>query len=356
MNLPMPADSVRNVLKQGGVIPAHPLALTRERNLDDRHQRALTRYYLASGAKGVAVAVHTTQFEIRLPEFNLLRPVLEIAIQEIQSCEQAQHQPIVKIAGVVGQTTQALKEARLARDIGYDMALLSLSAFPDASIDEMIEHCLKIASIIPLVGFYLQPAVGGRQLPAEFWQRFAGIENVVAIKVAPFRAYETLQVLRGVASSGRATDIALYTGNDNTIFTDLLTPFALPEYQPEPLHFVGGLLGHWSVWTHTVVKQFETLEAIRQSGADIPAAWLTLAAQVTDCNAAFFDAKNNFSGCIVGVHRVLQRQGLLKGTWTLNSSDKLSDEQSREIERVYQAYPHLNDDQFVAEHLDEWLK
>ncbi len=350
----MPAEPVLQLLKDGTVIPAHPLALNMDRTLDEKHQRALTRYYLACGVRGLAVAVHTTQFEIRLPEFNLLQPVLEMAVQEIQAFERSGGSPIVKIAGVVGQTKQAEKEAALARDLGYDMALLSLSAFKHGTTDEMIEHSQRIAKIIPIVGFYLQPAVGGRHLDAKFWQRFAQIENVVAIKVAPFSAYETLQVLRGVASSGRAQEIALYTGNDNSIVTDLFTPFVLPEHD-QPLHFTGGLLGHWSVWTRTVVEQFNMIKAMQKNRSTLSPAWLTLAAQITDCNAAFFDAKNNFTGCIVGVHEVLRRQGLLQGTWTLNPSEQLTDEQSREIDRVYQGYPHLNDDVFVAEHLDEWL-
>jgi dihydrodipicolinate synthase/N-acetylneuraminate lyase len=354
MNAPLPAEPVLQLLKDGTVIPAHPLALNMDRTLDEKHQRALTRYYLACGVRGLAVAVHTTQFEIRLPEFNLLQPVLEMAVQEIQAFERSSDSPIVKIAGVVGQTAQAEKEAALARDLGYDMALLSLSAFKHATTDEMIEHSQRIAKIIQIVGFYLQPAVGGRHLDAEFWRRFAQIENVVAIKVAPFSAYETLQVLRGVASSGRAQEIALYTGNDNSIVTDLLTPFVLPEHD-QPLQFTGGLLGHWSVWTRTVVEQFNMIKAMQKNRSKLSPAWLTLAAQITDCNAAFFDARNNFQGCIVGVHEVLRRQGLLQGTWTLNPSEQLTDEQSREIDRVYQAYPHLNDDVFVAEHLDEWL-
>jgi dihydrodipicolinate synthase/N-acetylneuraminate lyase len=354
MNVPMPAEPVLKLLKNGTVIPAHPLALTRNYTLDEKHQRALTRYYLACGVRGVAVAVHTTQFEIRLPKFSLLQPVLEMALQEIQAFEQSSGSPIVKIAGVVGQTEQAEQEAALARDLGYDMGLLSLSAFKHATLDEMIRHCHVISSIIPLVGFYLQPAVGGRKLEAEFWRRFAQIENVVAIKIAPFNAYETLEVLRGVAASGRAQEIALYTGNDNSIITDLLTPFVLPEHD-QTLHFAGGLLGHWSVWTRTVVEQFNMIKAMQKNRSELSPAWLTLAAQITDCNAAFFDARNNFHGCIVGVHEVLRRQGLLQGNWTLNPSEHLADEQSREIDRVYQAYPHLNDDVFVAEHLDEWL-
>ncbi len=330
---------VRARLQQGLVIPAHPLALTAERKLDERRQRALTRYYVASGAGGVAVAVHTTQFAIR--EAGLLKPVLALAHQELQgtSC--------LSIAGVCGTTMQAIREAELAKSCGYDAALLSMAALPNATTRKLIEHAAAVAEILPVIGFYLQPAVGGRVLPYEFWRRFAGIENVVAIKIAPFNRYQTLDVVRAVADSGRAGQIALYTGNDDNIVGDLLTEF---NFDGKRLRIVGGLLGHWAVWTRKAVE----LQAAWRSGSLINV--LTTGAQITDTNAAFFDAANGFRGCIAGLHEVLRRQGLLEGRWCLDPKEDLSPGQMQEIDRVYAAYPHLNDDDFVREQLDNWLR
>jgi dihydrodipicolinate synthase/N-acetylneuraminate lyase len=327
--------SWRERLREGAVIPAHPLALTAERKLDERRQRALTRYYLAAGAGGVAVGVHTTQFEIR--SCGLLGPVLELAIDELRGSD------AIRIAGIVGQTAQAVKEAELAAGLGYHAGLLSLGAMAAASTAELLDHARAVAAVMPLFGFYLQPAAGGRILPYEFWRGFAEIDNVAAIKIAPFNRYQTIDVVRAVAESGR--DIALYTGNDDNILLDLLTPF---RFGDKTLRIAGGLLGHWAVWTRRAVELLEQRFALRDS--------LTLAIEITDSNAAFFDAANGFHGCIAGIHEVLRRQGLLAGRWCLDPREELSPGQMEEIDRVYQAYPHLNDDQFVRENLDRWLR
>jgi dihydrodipicolinate synthase/N-acetylneuraminate lyase len=335
--------TLRSKLAEGLVIPAHPLALTAERKLDERHQRALTRYYLAAGAGGIAVGVHTTQFAIR--DAGLYEPVLRIALEE------AGGQDIVKVAGVVGKTSQALREATFARDAGYDAALLSLGALRDATVEELISHARAVAEIIPLFGFYLQPSVGGRALSYDFWRRFVDIDNVVAIKIAPFNRYQTLDVVRAVANSGRADEITLYTGNDDSILVDLLTTF---ELGGAPVRIVGGLLGHWAFWTREAVEYLEAAKAARCSGA-IPASLLTLAQQITDANAAVFDPQNSFRGCIPGIHEILRRQGLLAGRYCLDPDEDLSPGQSEEIDRVCRQYPHLADDEFVREHLNEFL-
>jgi dihydrodipicolinate synthase/N-acetylneuraminate lyase len=342
-------------LENGVVIPAIPLALNRNKKMDERRQRALLRYYLDAGAGGLAVAVHTTQFEIRLPEFGLFRPILELAKEEYNIFAAKTNQPIIMISGVIGQTDQAINEARFAADLGYDAALLSLAAFRDASNPVLLEHCRAIAEIIPVIGFYLQPAVGGRKLNIDFWREFARIENVIAIKIAPFNRYQTLDVVRGVIESGRSNEIALYTGNDDNILVDLLTEFKMSDGQQIiSKRIVGGLLGHWAVWTK---KAVELVDLVHHSEAEKDIRHLlTLAAQITDCNAAFFDSANNFAGCITGIHEVLRRQGLLEGIWTLNEKETLSPGQKEEIDRVYKAYPELNDDAFVAENLDRWFK
>jgi hypothetical protein len=342
-------------LRKGVVIPAHPLALTPERTLDEKHQRALTRYYIAAGAGGVAVGVHTTQFEIR--SVGLFKPVLTLAAETANDYERKFNRPIVKIAGIVGKTAQAVAEATFAAEQGYHIGLLSLAALKSETIDALIEHCKAVAEIIPIFGFYLQPAVGGRLLPFEFWKRFVEIENVAAIKMAPFNRYQTLDVVRAVAVSGRANDVALYTGNDDNIVCDLLTEYKFNiNGNTARLRIVGGLLGHWAVWTKKAVQLLDEIHALIQSHAPIPSELLTRAIQVTDSNAAFFDAANGFAGCIAGLHEVLMRQGLLKGRWCLNHAEDISPGQSEEIDRIYAAYPHLNDDTFVAEHRDEWLK
>jgi dihydrodipicolinate synthase/N-acetylneuraminate lyase len=290
-----------------------------------------------------------------LPEFGLFRPILELAKEEYNIFAAKTNQPIIMISGVIGQTDQAINEARFAADLGYDAALLSLAAFRDASNPVLLEHCRAIAEIIPVIGFYLQPAVGGRKLNIDFWREFARIENVIAIKIAPFNRYQTLDVVRGVIESGRSNEIALYTGNDDNILVDLLTEFKMSDGQQIiSKRIVGGLLGHWAVWTK---KAVELVDLVHHSEAEKDIRHLlTLAAQITDCNAAFFDSANNFAGCITGIHEVLRRQGLLEGIWTLNEKETLSPGQKEEIDRVYKAYPELNDDAFVAENLDRWFK
>jgi dihydrodipicolinate synthase/N-acetylneuraminate lyase len=339
--------TLRERLFSGLVIPAHPLALDANRKLDERRQRALTRYYLAAGAGGIAVGVHTTQFEIREPRHGLFRPVLELAAEEMRGAT------ALKIAGICGPSPQATAEAELACSLGYDAGLLSLGALKNASVEELLAHSRAVASILPVVGFYLQPSVGGRLLPFEFWRAFAEIENVVAIKMAPFNRYQTIDVVRAVALSGRAREIALYTGNDDNIVVDLLTEFRVGG---EPLRIRGGLLGHWAVWTRKAVELLARLRAVSDSGAAISADLLTLAIQTTDANAALFDPAHQFRGCIAGIHEILRRQGLLAGRWCLNPEEDLSPGQAEEIDRVCTLYPDLTDDDFVASHLDEWLR
>ncbi len=336
------AARLRPRLRQGLVIPAHPLALTAERRLDERHQRALTRYYLAAGAGGIAVGVHTTQFEIRDPKVGLYRPVLELA------AETAQDPAVVRIAGICGPTPQAVTEARMAADLHYHAALLSLGALRDASLDELIAHARAVAEILPLFGFYLQPAVGGRVLDYAFWRRFLEIDNVVAIKIAPFDRYQTLDVLRAVADSGRAGEVALYTGNDDHIVLDLLTSY-------RGIRIVGGLLGQWAIGARRAVEMLERLHSITAQHLPVSADLLTLATEVTDANAAIFDPEHNFAGCISGIHEVLRRQGLMAGRWCLDSQADLSAGQMEQIDRTYTAYPHLHDDEFVVRRLAEWL-
>lgn len=329
-------------LNHGLAIPAHPLALNARRRLDERRQRALTRYYLAAGVGGLAVGVHTTQFAIRDSKIGLFQPVLALAAEEMNRSQRS----IVRIAGICGATKQATSEAEMLRDLRYDAGLLSLGALRDASDEEMIDHCRAVADIIPIVGFYLQPSVGGRVLPYSFWRRFAEIDNVVAIKIAPFNRYQTLDVVRAVVAAGR-DDVALYTGNDDNIVADLLTPFMIDGRKRR---IIGGLLGHWSVWAKRAVELLE-----RCRGTQASSELLQFGVQVTDSNAAFFDAANGFRGCIAGLHEVLRRQGLLEGLWCLDEHETLSPGQLDEIDRVYRSYPHLNDDEFVEQNRDRWL-
>jgi dihydrodipicolinate synthase/N-acetylneuraminate lyase len=352
-------EDPRTALLRGLVIPAHPLALTADRRLDERRQVALTRYYCDAGAGGIAVGVHTTQFEIRKPEVALLEPVLDLARRAVEEWTSRRPDPVrpVLIAGAVGPTAQAVREAELAASLGYDAALLSLSALKDAGNDRILDHCRQVAAAIPLVGFYLQPAVGGRVLDRRFWRGFLDIERVVAIKVAPFDRYRTLDVVNALAESGRR-DVALYTGNDDAIVADLLTPYAAGGGQP--LRFVGGLLGQWAVWTRRAVEILGRCHAaaagpgVPDHGED-PLRLLTLGAELTDANAALFDPAHQFAGCIPGIHEVLRRQGLLAGRWCLDPHEELSPGQMEEIDRVLARYPHLTDDEFVREHVDEWL-
>ena len=358
MDFPQPPDWVSGALRDGLAIPAHPLALTREGRFDERCQRALTRYYAAAGAGGVAVGVHTTQFAIRDAGVGLLEPVLACAAATLDELESPGDDGprLVRIAGVCGRTDQAVAEAELAAGLGYHAALISLAGLPKADDDELIEHCRAVAAILPAVGFYLQPAVGGRRLGSDFWRRFAEIPNAVAVKIAPFNRYETLEVIRGVAAAGRAGQVALYTGNDDNIVADLLTPFDLTVGgQPVRQRIVGGLLGHWAVWTQPAVNLHRSLRGMATVGWPVPADVLATGAQVTDANAAVFDAAGGFAGCIAGIQHVLHAQGLLASPRCLDEREVLSPRQADAIERVRREYPHLIDDDFVAAGRDAWL-
>lgn len=353
--MPTIPTPIHHLLQRGLVIPAHPLALNRHPRLDERRQRALTRYYIAAGAGGLAIGVHTTQFAIRDPKIGLFRPVLELAAEEMTRADAQRPEPLVRIAGICGQTDQALREATVIRDLHYHAGLLSLAAMKNAGDDALITHCRAVADVIPIVGFYLQPSVGGRILSYGFWRRCAEIENVVAIKIAPFNRYQTLDVVRAVAEA-RRDDIALYTGNDDNIILDLLTPYRFTvNGRTVERRIRGGLLGHWAVWTKKAVELLDECHRIVQRASDIPAEMLRRNVEVTDCNAAFFDTAHAFAGCIAGLHEVLRRQGLLEGIWCLDPNETLSPGQKEEIGRVYAAYPHLNDDSFVAQHRDTWL-
>jgi Dihydrodipicolinate synthetase family len=343
-------SEVRKLIADGTVLPAHPLALDSSRKLDRIHQRALTRYYIDAGSGGLAVGVHTTQFAIR--DTGLYRPVLELAAQTSADWTK---RPLALVAGLSGPTKQALAEADVARGIGYHAGLLSLAVMRSASEDEIIGHCAAVAGEIPLVGFYLQPAVGGVILSANFWRRFAEIDNVIAIKIAPFNRYRTLDVLRGVFAARALDRITLYTGNDDHILLDLTLPFDLRDNGVSVrTHIRGGLLGHWSVWTASAIKQFERCKAARDRDT-VPADLLALDARVTDCNSAFFDVANNFHGCIAGCHEVLRRQGLMDGIWCLDPAEGLGPGQLKEIDRVYNEHADLSDDDFVAASLQKWL-
>jgi len=332
-----------DILRRGTVIPAHPLALNAQRKLDERRQRALARYYLDAGSGGLAVGVHATQFAIR--EAGLYEPVLRIAMEE------AAKRKVVMIAGLSGKTAQAKREAQVARSLGYHAGMLSLAPMRGASIDELVDHCAAVAAEIPLIGFYLQRAVGGIALPMRFWQRFAAIENVVAIKIAPFNRYATLDVVKGVVAARAENRVALYTGNDDHIVLDLAVPFDVRRGgETVRVRIRGGLLGHWSVWTRSAAA---LLNRVQQGKIDEDL--LALDARVTDCNSAFFDVANNFAGCIPGCHEVLRRQGLLEGTWCLDPGEKLSPGQAEEIDRVYREHADLSDDAFVRANLDRWL-
>ena len=352
---PMPPQAVIDDLRTGAVIPAHPLALTADRKFDERHQRALTRYYHAAGAGGVAVGVHTTQFEIRDPQHQLYEPVLRCAAETLDDMDARTHRTTIRIAGICGQTAQAVREAQIARSYGYHLGILSLSDLQNEHDDALITHCQAVAREIPLMGFYLQPAAGGRLLSEAFWQRFVEISNVFAIKVAPFNRYHTLDVVRAVANVGRAGDVALYTGNDDTILIDLLTRY---EVQTSSglvgVEFSGGLLGHWAYWTSKAVELLKSCQQARQNGS-VPSRLLTLATQVTDSNAAIFDVANHYAGVNPGIHEVLRRQGLMSNNLCLDPDIHLSPGQAAEIERVIRTYSHLTDDDFVRAHLAEWL-
>jgi dihydrodipicolinate synthase/N-acetylneuraminate lyase len=341
--------------RRGGVIPAQPLALNAQRKLSERHQRALTRYYVDAGASGLAVGVHSTQFEIRDPAFGLFEPVLTLASETIDAACAGKGQGFLKIAGVCGKTPQAVKEALFARATGYHACLLSLAALKDAGVPALIAHCREIAAVMPVIGFYLQRSVGGCPLPYAFWREFAEIPNVLGIKMAPFNRYQTLDVVRAVCDAGRENDITLYTGNDDNIVVDLLTPYCIRTAKgPREVRIVGGLLGHWAVWTRKAVELLADCHRCVREGA-IPQSMLTRAVEVTDSNGVFFDVANGFAGCIPGLHEILRRQGLMPGIWCLNPHEQLSPGQAAEIDRVQATYPHLNDDDFVRENLSRWL-
>ena len=340
----------RALLLQGTVIPAHPLALNQNRTLDEFHQRLLTRYYLAAGVGGLAVGVHTTQFAIRDPAIYLFERVLALAAEEVERAELKR--PMLKIAGVTGATNQACQEAELAKGMGYDLVLLSSNGLGDWSEEALLERAKAVGEIIPIFGFYLQPAVGGRVLSRSFWAAFAELEQVLAIKIAPFNRYQTLDVVQAVCASSRHAEIALYTGNDDNIVLDLLSTFEFETAQGKVRKdIVGGLLGHWAVWTRQAVLLLDRIHAQKRGGKPMSDQWLTEALQVTDANAAFFDAANQFKGCIAGLHEVLRRQGLMQGLWCLDPDEGLSSGQKEEVDRVYKAYPHLHDDAFVQHFL-----
>ena len=345
-DLPAP---VLSILRKGAVIPAHPLALDAERKFDAASQRAISRYYVDAGSGGLAVGVHSTQFAIR--EVGLYKPVLQLAIE---TAHEWTDRPLVMIAGAVGKTAQAVEEARTARGLGYHAVLLSLAALKGASEDELIEHCTAVSKEMPLIGFYLQTAVGGIPLSRGFWSRFAAIDNVVAIKVAPFNRYRTLDVAFGIANAHAEERITLYTGNDDHIVADLVTPMVVRTGNREvTLRFQGGLLGHWSVWARGAVKLLEKLKLAVASGPVTPEI-LALDSFVTDCNSVVFDVDHDFAGCIPGCHEILRRQGLMQTINCLDPHEKLSPGQSEGIDRLYAIYPELNDDAFVAANLDRW--
>ena len=349
-------EKALKILHEGTVIPANPLALDENRKFDEHRQRALVRYYLDSGVGGLAVAVHTTQFEIRDPKYNLLETVLTVAIDEARKHEEATGKTIVMVAGVCGPKEQAVKEAKLAKSLGYDAVLLSPGGLNHLSEDEMVERTAAVAAEMPVIGFYLQTSVGGRKFSYNYWERVCAIDNVVAIKAAPFNRYYSFDVVRAAALSPRADEIALYTGNDDNIVIDLVSNYRFEvDGKVYEKRFIGGLLGHWSVWTKKAVELFEKCKALH-GAEEIPAEILKLANEVTDTNAAFFDTANGFKGCIAGLHEVLRRQGLMKGIWCLNPEETMSEGQLEEIDRVYKMYPHLNDDDFVKANLEKWLK
>ena len=350
-------SSIINKLRSGCVIPAHPLALRADSKIDEQHQKALTRYYLASGAGGLAVGVHTTQFAIHNPKVGLYRPVLELAGETARQCIESTNcgEPIM-IAGIVGETKQAVEEAELARDLGYHLGLLSLTALRGKSIDELIDHARQVAKVIPIMGFYLQEAISQMVLGVEFWRKFVEIAEVVAIKIAPFNRYQTLDVLEAVAYSGRADEIALYTGNDDNIILDLLTQYEFNvDGRTVSLQIVGGLLGQWACWTKRAVECLSGIKKIRETKMPVPQEMLTLASQLTLANKAIFDADNHFAGCIPGILYVLKRQALVEEVRTLDKNECLSPGQAEKIDKIIENYPQLADDDFVKENLDVWL-
>lgn len=347
---------IRELIRQGTVLPATPLALDSRRRFAEDRQRVLMRYYVDAGVGGVAVGMHFTQFEIRQPGIDLFEPVLRVCAEEIDRLSASRGRPLVKIAGLNGRTASALEQARLARDLGYDAVITSMAAFGGALDGEMIYHMREIAKIMPTFGFYLLTGVGGIKLPYRFWRELADLDNIVGIKIAPFDRYGTIDVVRAVIDAGREQDITLYTGNDDSILYDLATPFRFAgPHGPATLHIRGGLLGQWACWTHTAVELHKKMRAWQDSGEPLSRALLTLSAEITDANAAIFDAAHTFAGSIPGVNEILRRQGLLENCLTLKPDEVLAPGQSAEIDRVHAAYPHLHDDRFVAANLARWL-
>lgn len=347
-------SKVLEILKSGTVIPATPLALDENRNFDEYSERLLMKYYLNCGVGGIATAVHSTQFEIRDPEVNLLERILKLVSDEITNFENKTGKVIVKVAGVCGKVEQAVAEAKLAKKYGYDAVLLSPGGLNDLTEDELVVRTEAVAEVIPVIGFYLQTAVGGRHFSYQYWQKICEIPNVVAIKAAPFNRYMSLDVVRAAALSTRSDEITLYTGNDDNIVIDLLSTYKFEiEGKCYEKCFEGGLLGHWSVWTKRAVELFELCK--KEKGKEqISAEMLSLANAVTDSNAVLFDGANDFAGCIPGLHYVLKRQGLMQSLNCINPNEVLSDGQAKEIERIYDMYPQLVDDDFIKENIEKW--
>ena len=349
------AHSIRQLLDRGLAIPAVPMALTAERKFDERRQRALLRYYAAAGMGGMAVGVHTTQFAIRDPKYALFEPVLRVCSQVMTELDRGRSEPLVRVGGICGATPQAAREAEFLREAGYHTGLVNLVALKNATEGELIAHLRTLGEIIPIFGFHLGVGIGGRDLPVSFWRRFAELEAPVAIKIACFDRYQTIDCVRAIAEAGR-DDISLYTGNDDNILLDLVTPFEFQIGKSRVTRrIVGGLLGHWAVWAKCAVEHVKLCQHLVASGSPIRQDFLRLATEVTDSNAALFDPAHKFAGCIPGLEEVLRRQGLFAGTWCLNPAETLSPGQAAEIDRVYAAYPHLTDDTFVRENRDEWL-
>jgi len=344
------ALDIRKRLLDGLVIPAHPLALTADRRLDPRRQTALTRYYLDAGAGGIAVGVHTTQFGIHDPLVGLYPPVLQLA-----ATTAAEHgdDRVLLVAGVTGRTPEAVGEAITARELGYHAVLVSLAGLDDVSVEGLVDHMRAVAEVLPVIAFYLQPAVGGRPLPIEFWHAVAAVEQLVAVKIAPFDRYRTSQVIRAIVEAGRADDVALYTGNDDHIVLDLLTPYRFGNRPP--VHMVGGLLGQWAIWANRAVEIHAECRRIVRKGEPVPISLFQLAQQITDANSAIFDSAHGYAGALPGIHEVLRRQGLLEGTWCLDEREVLSPGQKEEIDRVLEDYPELTDDEFVRENIGRWM-
>ncbi len=353
--MPLSAQKAE-LLAAGTVIPAHPLALTQRHTLDERRQCALTRYYAESGGGGIAVAVHTTQFEIRDPKIGLFEPVLQLAAATLD--EQASYRHLLRIAGVAGDTGQAVREASIARDLGYDAVLVSPGGLSHWSEDELLNRSAVIGEVLPVIGFYLQEAVGGRYLSKDYWRRLADQPSTVAVKAAPFDRYRTVELVQGVALAERGNHVALYTGNDDNIVSDLLTPFIVRGTQGMiERRFVGGLLGHWAVWTRSAVKLLELTKRAYQGDISAMTAALRLSVMVTDANSAIFDSRNNFAGVIAGVHEVLRRQGLLEGIWCLDPNQTLSPCQADLInEAILNSSASTSEQQFIDSNIERWLR